>query len=1301
MKKTVLIVLLFFTAVVYSADKIDYFDKAKDYMDAGKLDLAYENLIKATNQQKIEPEVYLYLGKTAYRMKKYHDAFKALLKAFSLFSISDVKDYLFMAAQSAAFIKKYKKSKLYLKKIIKLNLEIPSTKINRLKRYINYRTKEKKLKKAAKNNGKEQLLKLAKFYLKNNYDFLAAKYYLKAFNSKKNKAPWVTNEIAKYFLKKGMKFQAKKLFLKTLEANRFDKTATYYLGKMYFNEKNYKDSARMFQRMKRVTKSYIPYLYLGEIYANTPGARFLHQSKILAEAIGFLKKAEKRGARSERLYLLLSYLYKNRDEKQYKKYSRYAKVFRKEKVSGKRLKIFRNSMKIKRLTELLQLFKKDSRKKDILYSLAKTYSQNEQYNNAKNTILKVIKQDKSNFRYYNILGYSYYKLKNLEKAIIAFKNAIHLNKTTHKAYYYLAKIHKTPEYYNYNRYINYLKLAIRYSRNNEKYLEELSNHYLKKNDLYNLRKTYIKLTKYGKKYKEKIKRLSLIIKLMRLEKDFSSSDDFNEGLKQILDIRLQLDGTDKKIAQYLNRAGNLDKNNARIKYYKALYNYSLFCNNFKKKHIQKSIKILKSLNFSNPYFEDTYYLLSMIYLHARINLEKSLQTLELYKKRCQGYDIPYINNVIAMIKTGLFNETGKLIKVGYSIFKSNKSYYSLDYLLRAHNKDEKNERLLLTLGEIYKKKKDFEKAIFYYKKAVKSHPWNPGVYLALGNAYFAKFLNTPKDIHDFNTNYDKDKTFPESNYALSKLKENLNKARVGAINAYRTYIKQRSPFIVHDLHPQYAGNLVRYLERLRLKDNFLKIRLGFFLLKNDKIEIGMRMFKSLREKEKRNKFVLNNILKAYKLIKDYKSVTKIYGEMSKLFPRDYSLHLKMSKYYMARENLVFSLKSLKKAYSIRKDKKTELLLGDIYYEMGKLRESEKYYEIAFQKYKPHELLANASSLYNLAVINNKKGDFKKAVEYYEKSLTAIKQHTFTKEIDKYNLMLRKIYLNLSKLNLYTGEYRKAFNWLIEARIFDTDFKHKYEAMIGDILFLNKRFKYAIAYYKNALKKSKNDRKLLFRLAVCYREINQNKHAFKILQNLYKKHKEKMKTEAILLFGDLYMINNQYSEALKVYKTGLIKNSENYKFYVRIAQSLKFLNRPKTGINLIRKNLYIIKNRANIYSFLAWYMAERDIKIKQAVLWAKKAVLMHPKNITFLKTLAFLYFKTGHILKYFRTVKIIEQNYDINNVIKTDYFNYFYSYQKACEYFHNQNYTTAIAKFNNNPKILKLQTKITDIKNAKK
>ena len=1301
MRKLLSFILILLSVLLYSAEKIDYFDRAKKHFDKGNLDLAYENFQNASNQSKVDKEVYLYIFRTAYLMKKYNQAYKAFLKAVQFYKLSSLKKYLFRAAQCAAFFGKFNQANKYLDKIKDYGLEIDRLKIKKLDVFIKYRIKERKLIKLTLSNKVEDFLNLARFYIKSGYFYLAAEQYLKAYDLEKRNKAGITNELAKFFLKRKMWYQSKQIFLKSLKANKFDLSATYHLGRMYFKEKNFQQSMYMFNRMKLVSKSYIPYLYLGEIYANTPGARFLSQGKVLHEAIGFLKKAESLGARSERLYLLLSYLYRNSDKKQYKKYARYAKVFRKEKLSSSRLKTFRTVMKIKRLTELLKVFKGDVRQKNILFSLAKAYAFNEQYENAKNTILKVIKKDNSNFRYFYILGYSYFKLNNIERATVALKKTLSLNPRTHKAYYYLARISTFPEYYNYNNYIRNLKRALYYSPNNAKYIKELSFHYLKQNNVNSLYKSYKKLSRLGLPYKKEVKRLSRMIKLAKLEKEYSFGHDFETGLKPIINLRLVLNPADKKIPEYLNELKNRGLYTHKAKYYEALYYYSRFCSIFKKSDLVKSIKLLKSLMLEKPYFEDTYYLMSLVYLYGRVDLNKAKETLYTYKNRSQGYDVPYINNLIKQIELGLINETGNLVDIGYSVFKSNHSYYSLDYLLRAHKKDEKNERLLLVLGEIYKTKKEYEKAIFYYKKAVKHNGWNPGVHLALGNAYFSMFLNTPKNLRDFNTNYDPDKTFPGSNYALSKLKEKLNETRRGAINAYRIYIKQRSPFIVNDLHPQHYNNIVTYLERLKFDENYLNTRLGFFLIRNKKVQEGINIFKKLFEKKNKSKSVFYHILRAYKLINDYKMVEKVYRKFASIFPRNADLHYEMGKYYLKRGNTIYAIQSLNRAYKLEKNKETELWLAHTYYMMGKLPRAEKFYLMSLAKFKPDELLNHADAYFNLAIIKNKKGDLKQSMEYYKQALTAVKQYTFTKDISKYNTMLRHIYLNLSKLNLYIGKFRKAFNWLIEARIFDPGFKHKYEAMVGDILFLNKRFKYATSYYRNALKVLKNDRKIIFRIAACYKEIGQYKRAIKVLSKLYYKYKGNMQIEAILLLGDLYMILKNYNKAHSIFSLALAFNRTDYRVYIKLANCYKSLNKPLRGVYIISKNIYSVKKRAILYNFLAWFMAERDIKLNKAELWAKKAVLMQPDNVTFLKTLAYLYFKTGKFLEYFRVVKRIEKNNNTKNIIATDYFNYFYSYEKAYGYFKNENYVIAIAKLYNKKEILSFQTKFKDYKSARK
>ena len=703
-QKITAIIILILSANIYSAEKTDYFKLGKNLLEKYKYTKAIKNFEIASTQAPRNPQILIYLARASYTIKKYDIAHKAFSKAFKLLLIENRKKYLFTAAECAAFTGDLQTAKGYLEIIKRVSVRINPASLKKLIAYIDFKSKETDLLAKTSSGKREDYLNLARFYIKTHYEHLAVIYYKKAFYAQNRKASFVANEIAAYFLKKKNKHLAKKFFLLSLKANKFDREATYNLGKIYFEEKDYLKSTKMFNRMRRVDNSYIPYLYLGEIYANTPAARFLNTHQVINEAINFLKEAEKRGARTQRVYLLLSYLYRNHDETLYKKYYRYSRIFKEEKLNKNKLFAFRTIMKIKRLKELAKVFKNDARLKDILYDLANSYADNEQFENAKKVIIKVLSLDKSNFKYYRLLGYCHLKLNEIEKSIIQLKKALLLNYACGKCYYYLSKIFKRPDYYNKSLYLDYLIKAVKYSPSNPSCVEELARYYFNNNNIASSYHLYVRLKKLGVNRQKLIRILKMKLEIKKLEDNTSFGNNISKNHLRLISLRLMLNKSDKKVLAYINTA--LRRRGARkeVLYLKALYNYSLFCSLYKKEYIESAISILKRLNRIYPYYADAYYLLAMVYLNGRIDLEKASEALEKLSQTCTGYDRMKALDMKKIISESLYNETDNLFKIGKAIYSKTGSYYALDYLIRAHKKDEKNEEIVMVLGEVYKKK---------------------------------------------------------------------------------------------------------------------------------------------------------------------------------------------------------------------------------------------------------------------------------------------------------------------------------------------------------------------------------------------------------------------------------------------------------------------------------------------------------------------------------------------------------------------------------------------------------------------
>jgi tetratricopeptide (TPR) repeat protein len=779
------------------------------------------------------------------------------------------------------------------------------------------------------------------------------------------------------------------------------------------------------------------------------------------------------------------------------------------------------------------------------------------------------------------------------------------------------------------------------------------------------------------------------LEIKRLEENTSFSDNISKNHLRLISLRLMLNKSDKRVLYYINTAIRKQGNTKEILYLSALYNYSLFCSEYKKEYIQKAISILKKLNNNHPYFSDAYYLLSVIYLNGRIDLERASKSLSTLLKTCPGYDRIKVVNMIKVVSEGLLDEAGRLFGIGKKIYAKTGSDYALDYLLRAHKKDEKNEEIVMVLGEVYKKKDNFDKAVFYYKKAVSSANWNPGIYLALGNAYYAKFLNTPENINDLRKTLKLKSGFPFTEEGLNKLKERLTAVKNEAIKAYKTYIQQRMPFVVHPLHPSNPKNLVRILETLNISKGYLQNRIGLFFLKHDRYDEAINIFRKTLIASPNDRYTMLNLLSTFEKKNDRAGITNTLTRLAETFKNDLKLHIKLAAFYYEHKDFKNSLKYYIAASKLDDGIEANIGLGKAYFMLGNTEEAKKHYLKAISKMKNDQSLKNPECYFLLANIYMDEGKINLAIQNYLTALTGIKVNTFTAKFNLQKSMLREIYNKLSSLNLYMGNYVKAFNWLVEARIFDPSNRHKYEIALADILFLNKRFKYAISYYSDALNAEKNNPDLLFKIAVCYKELNQPRRSLKTLLKLKAVAKNKIKLQPLLFTGDIYLELGNKEKAYQNYSLALKKHPHDYRPYIKLALILKELNKSGEAARIIASNVYYIKQRYDISSFLAWYMAERNLSIQKALLWAKKAVLASPSNLTYLKTLAFLYYKSGDILNYFRVIKKTERLATELNIISTDYYNYFYSYQKACGYFRNKNFIMAVSILNNMRSILKL------------
>ena len=266
--------------------------------------------------------------------------------------------------------------------------------------------------------------------------------------------------------------------------------------------------------------------------------------------------------------------------------------------------------------------------------------------------------------------------------------------------------------------------------------------------------------------------------------------------------------------------------------------------------------------------------------------------------------------------------------------------------------------------------------------------------------------------------------------------------------------------------------------------------------------------------------------------------------------------------YFFQKEYVKAIKNLKRNLEIDNNNKNYQLKQEIYSTLGVIYQRLNYpKEAIFHYLKSLEIqktfAKDTSKICDLFVLlghaNIGLHNFKKSLNYYEKSLQLARLSTN-------NSAIVRAYINIGNLYLRKKEYNEAVKFTRKS--LKLSIKYNYEEKISicylnlaEIYFLTKEYEKAIKYYITTIKSIKSDN-LSFIIPFCYKD----------LARIYsKQNKTKLKEEAII---------NHYKHIYK-YDSGL-----------RLAQSLRDLNKMfKNDNNSSFTNKYLIKNTELLDSIL--------------------------------------------------------------------------------------------------------------------
>jgi tetratricopeptide (TPR) repeat protein len=194
---------------------------------------------------------------------------------------------------------------------------------------------------------------------------------------------------------------------------------------------------------------------------------------------------------------------------------------------------------------------------------------------------------------------------------------------------------------------------------------------------------------------------------------------------------------------------------------------------------------------------------------------------------------------------------------------------------------------------------------------------------------------------------------------------------------------------------------------------------------------------------------------------------------------------------------------------------------------------------------------------------------------------------------------------------------------------------------SSILLDNGNFKDAESVLLDALAADKTDPDVYMYLAEVYKKSGDNKKLESMLLDGYTRLQDMNIIRELISY---YKRSQLYDVGIGFVKKLIEKKSDNSGYYGELAYFYSLKKDINNAETAFLKSIQINEKNAQSLNNLAWLYCENDVKIKEAVKYAKKACELEPFSDSYLDTLAEAYFKNG---EYDNAIETINKAIKIN------------------------------------------------------
>ncbi len=223
---------------------------------------------------------------------------------------------------------------------------------------------------------------------------------------------------------------------------------------------------------------------------------------------------------------------------------------------------------------------------------------------------------------------------------------------------------------------------------------------------------------------------------------------------------------------------------------------------------------------------------------------------------------------------------------------------------------------------------------------------------------------------------------------------------------------------------------------------------------------------------------------------------------------------------------------------------------------------------------------------------------------------------------------RRIFLtNLALLNTTVGNHGAAIQAFTELKTISSD-TDRIDALIAEAYRSAKQIDKALEYSEQALKAAPDSRDLLLTHADLIAEKGRVDEGIRNLQRLTRGNEGDLAVFSTM--ANIYSRARKWDQAQDVVNTAVRRFPENENVYLLQGSLYEQQKKFNEAERAFRKALEIEKDSPAVLNYLGYILADRGLKLQEAVAMLHKAVETEPTNGAYLDSLGWAYFRMNQL-----------------------------------------------------------------------